>query len=80
MLRSEIRMVELGRLILVNAHDPHQVIHDVGDTERGQRRISIVEEAAYLARRRLPLQVGEDGIGVQNGQRPQARTASSARA
>lgn len=78
---QEIELCEVQTgLVLVGFYNPDKVVDHFTHADRGQPGISRKDQRPDLACGGLSLQVGEDGVGVEDSQRPVARRASSRRA
>jgi hypothetical protein len=77
-VKPELCQVETG-FLLIGASKPNEVVDHLGDTDRGQGT-TVVDELFDVAGRGFVLQERQHRIGIEDGQRRVARSASCRRA
>jgi hypothetical protein len=74
--QPELRQIE-GRIFFVGSDDANQVVQDLGDADRGQGGVPSFQQGLDLSGGRFGSEEGNDGVGIEDGQGPGARTVSS---
>ena len=74
--QAELGHIE-GCIFLVGSDDTNQMVEDLGDSDGGQVGVARFQDGLHLGGGWFSLEEGEDGVGVEDGQRSAARPASS---